>query len=165
MTDYIELHRYKGNESSWFSHINFHCWFFDDGWEVLLMTGNVHCINGLYWRGCGSLRGICRATLASWSQLSPVNSNLNGRLPVHSVGTTSDPLCASEGMILCVCESLWRWKRRVEDYVNMEAVTRCHVMGGGEHNGHLRTKVNNPVGISLCIKQQWPLTPLHNHIP
>ncbi len=44
------------------------------------------------------------ASIMIWALL---NSNLEGRLPVHSVGITSGPLCAlSECVIVCVCVCL-----------------------------------------------------------
>lgn len=100
----------------------------------------------------GSVRGTCGTMPTSWFRPSSVNSNLEGKLPVHSVGITSGPLCASECVIMCVCVFVMvEW--RVEDNPDEETVTRCHVMGGSEHNGHLKKKVNN---INPC----W-YSPLH----
>lgn len=78
----------------------------------------------------------------------------------------------------CVCVSLWWWKWRVEDNPDEETVTRCHVMGGSKHNGHLKKKVNNinpcwcsPQHPSPCTdpspthkESHWPAWALYSHI-
>lgn len=50
-------------------------------------------------------------------------------------------------MCVCVCLGWW-WDWRVEGNPDEQTVTGCHVVGGGEHNGHLKEKVNN---INPCL--------------
>lgn len=73
-------------------------------------------------------------------------SSVDWRHPGRSVGNNKwafvcDPLCD-----VCVSQRWWDW--RVESHPYEQAVTRCHVVGGREHNGHLREKVNN---INHCL--------------
>lgn len=111
-----------------------------------LFAGSERRINDSHWWGFGVSKRLVKAMPTSWYVPPSVRSNVDGRLPVHSVGITSDPLCVTE-CISFACLGWW-WDWRVEGNPDEQTVTRCHVVGGGEHNGHLKEKVNN---INPCL--------------
>lgn len=82
-----------------------------------------------------------------WFALPSVHWSVDRRLPGRSVGDNKwafvcDPLWD-------VCVSRWWWDWRVEGKPYEQAVTRYHVVGGREHNGHLKENVNN-INPGLC---------------
>lgn len=97
-----------------------------------------------------------------WFVLPSVHWSVDRRLPGRSVGDNKwafvcYPLCD-------VCVSRWWWDWKVECNPYEQAVTRYHVVGGREHNGHLNVKVNNinPCLCCLFTTSFGPMT-LKNH--
>lgn len=107
-------------------------------------------LTDLHWWGFwgGASRGFshssCDANMMICTPFSPLKCRQETSWTLsrgHKWAFVCDPLCD-------VCVSRWWWDWKVEGNPYEQAVTRYHVVGGREHNGHLKEKVNN---INPCL--------------
>lgn len=144
-----------------------------DGWATFMQRLFVICLHGVnavsltctdkdFGGGHREASAIVAVMPTWWFVLPSVHWSVDRRLPGRSVGDNKwafvcYPLCD-------VCVSWWWWDWKVECNPYEQAVTRYHVVGGREHNGHLNVKVNNinPCLCCLFTTSFGPMT-LKNH--